>query len=235
MDLLSLLTMSSAVASHVSLGVTLLQWIRDARQSRTKLTIDEYLEWLRSQNHNELVELLSNNEEALTGIESLLDEVKDSILQAITDHEFNSAKRHDQVISLLTKAQTLDVPILKIKFKGISTSSESPRFAAYKAGFHVVNASNSHATITQATAILRDRAMLAIEARVMMLYDPPQINVEPHGGSIQMVAVTNKLEPKPTGELTLEYLSLELAQDDHPRCYVPVGESETLEMQLPNQ
>jgi len=61
------------IATFVGLGATFVQWLISSKTADHQGTIQDYLEWLRRQNHNELLELLSRSESHLKIIEELLD------------------------------------------------------------------------------------------------------------------------------------------------------------------
>jgi len=64
-----------SIASLVGVGTTLLQWLTQVRQDGKQATIDEYLEWLRRQNHQEILSAIERTAGMLGVIESLIRDV----------------------------------------------------------------------------------------------------------------------------------------------------------------
>ena len=61
---------------------------------------------------------LEDNQEALSVLEHLLEDVKDSVLHSIALHEANSESRYGVIVELLKRSNVLDRPQLKIRQVG---------------------------------------------------------------------------------------------------------------------
>lgn len=216
-----LLATGGTLASYAGLGTTILQWIVSNRERRSELTVGDYLEWLRRNNHNELVERLTANHSAIDALELVLDETKNAVLEAITEHEFNSQNRHDALVALIMKAQELDTPILKITTEGLVTHSENLNNYTLRIYFLVVNTSNCIATITGGKVRIND-GTTSMEFPIRMNWNPPLLTIPPSGGAHQAEAYSNAITKADSPDpFNFESLEISLAQEPRPRLYVP--------------
>ena len=103
MDPITALNTGGSLASILGLSTTLLQWIASSKESKAKLTIEEYLEWLRRRNHGEVLDALRDNQSAVPALEALVDQLKDSVVQATLLHEAGSERRHKELLEWLAQ------------------------------------------------------------------------------------------------------------------------------------
>lgn len=68
-----------SIASLVGVGTTLLQWLLQIRKEGKQATIDEYLEWLRRENHKEVLTAIEGNREVFGALEALINESAEKI------------------------------------------------------------------------------------------------------------------------------------------------------------
>jgi hypothetical protein len=222
MDLITALSTGGSLASITGLLTTLLQWIATSRESKAKLTIEEYLEWLRRRNHEEVLAVLQGNQSALTDLEALVNELKDSVVQATVLHEAGSERRHRELLEWLAKQKLLDHPKLEISTKGVEQAVHNPSqgTVSYRIQFRVVNISRSRATITKATVLMQDG-----DEEFERVIPVPEhcYDVLPNRGSLQITAGTPPLPLQGRGDRKpeLKSLRLDLAQDEITHAFVP--------------
>ena len=83
MDPNTAIHLGGSLASSASLAVSLLQWLRSERAAEVKLTVDEYLEWLRRQHPQEILRAIEGNEEAIAELRGWIGGIKDSVFRAV--------------------------------------------------------------------------------------------------------------------------------------------------------
>lgn len=98
----------------IGAGASVVQWLRSLKQSKTDATINEYLEWLRRQNHLDLLRQLEGNQAALDGLSQTIEQIKDGVFGAILAHEASTAERHDQIMAVATSFADMS-PKLTVK------------------------------------------------------------------------------------------------------------------------
>jgi hypothetical protein len=227
MDPITALSMGGSLASITGLSMTLLQWIASSKESKAKLTIEEYLEWLRRRNHEEVLDALRDNQSALSALEALVDQLKDSVVQATLLHETGSERRHRELLEWLAQQKLLDYPKLEIQTdRGVEEAVRSPTTGTvfYQIQFRVVNVSKSHATITGGTVIMQDG-----DEEIQCQIPSYNYDIPPDKGSMELRARTKPLPLQNRGDRKPEFrsLKLKLAQDEVPHTFVP-GEGKRL-------
>ena len=72
-----------SIASLGRLGILLLRWYPQARKAKRDTTIQDYLEWLRRQNHSELLAEINASTETLNSVTALIAQMHGGSLESI--------------------------------------------------------------------------------------------------------------------------------------------------------
>jgi len=105
--------------AEIGIILTLLQWLHSIQSSRAaqekKATIDEYLEWLRRHNHQELLDAIVESRDALARLEAFVETnhdellgLGDQIIEAISDAHGHLASEIKDIKTSLANLPTKD-------------------------------------------------------------------------------------------------------------------------------
>lgn len=214
---------SSAFGNALSAGSaawTMIQWMISTRHDASRMTIENYLEWLRRKDHKEvLASIEANREQAL----QLLEDLKESVLRAIVSHEINSQERHNDLKSTLEELLGLDLPRLKLRMPdGVIQSGGGRETVRFRVDFEVINESRSEATIRRGEAVLIDG-----DEEVKAFLHPGSIpggvlRLNTHRGADSFFMETRDLLLKGRNgrKPTFKFLSLDVIQFDSPLRFV---------------
>ncbi len=224
------INLGGSLASFTSLAVSLLQWLRSERAAEVKLTVDEYLEWLRRQNHHEILRAIEANEEVIAELRAWIEGIKDSVFRAVLTHETGSECRHRELMEWLDRSTVLDHPRLDISAELGVQLIACGTVAAFSVVFRAVNVSRCHATIVRGEATLSD---LEEELRCPVVAIGSGIAIEPNRGCTSFEAKTHSmpLQGRQGNRPKLLRLELTLAQDSRVHTYVPAKGGRLVELE----
>jgi hypothetical protein len=215
------------VASLAELGTfsgSLLKWIIGNRGG-APLTVEEFERWA-SANDGELHDFVEKHR---SEVESAIQLVKDSVFQAILEHELNSQKRHEQLLKIAEEFSKLDTPRLSIYCIDFRVLQNGPNWFA-RAKFHIVNQSRLHTTLIGAGGIVSDE-----EKETPMQFSHgswPNLRHElpVNGGAAEIIGETAFSVFK--GGPVLREFQVRVMQCPQPLVYEPIGSHVPMEMKL---
>jgi hypothetical protein len=105
---------ASSVASISSFGKQIQEWIVSRKDKGESQNIEDYLEWLRRHDHQQLVEQLEAN---MASFQKFFDQLNRSLAQELAKLDANAQARHDAEFSL-----DIDLRKVDVKLVGFSSS-----------------------------------------------------------------------------------------------------------------
>ena len=202
----------AALASLSGFFLNVHTYFAEKRKHKEEATIDDYLEWLRRQNHTELVDLIRGNREAF---ETLFASLQTSILDAI-DGLNESLER------LRRELTDLDVNPSKIEISLDGWTADSGMFMPGKRQSTKLN--------TSLTIVNRNRTNLTLtEVSGTVHHLSNEIDVKDSGGkqaiggdgaSVTVTLITTqKRDWEQEDQITADELQLKFDQIGEPLCY----------------
>ena len=216
-----ILNAGGSLASFGGLFLSIVQWFKAAASDETRQTIEDYLEWLRRENHTEILTAIQDHTGELGAIREIIASLRGAFLEALNVHERASQERH----RLLLKAQAPSPPKLSVSFK--RRFREQPFTRAFIAVLRIVNEGGQMATVENGLAILSFKNGRRVQAD--LIYRPEGfLSITGNGGAAVVELLTNPQPIGGTGEMpSLDYVELRLSQDSQSRRFEP-AEGDTL-------
>ncbi len=202
------LATGSSLASLFSFFKQIQEWRENQRRQGQTDTVEKYLEWLRRQDQQQLVDLIIQNQIAF---QQLFAGMESSFVKAVRELDANMEKRHIEVASLEVSPADL-----KITYGGFTSARRFQRDAEWidetlTGSLTLVNRSNSHLTLSHGSLTIRHGE--ATHATVLHSTGP----IAPNGESFKMKFRTERAVRWRQGETyTPVELTLEFDQTDGP-------------------
>ena len=205
-------------------GLSLLQFITGAKQRNTDLTIQDYQEWLRRKGHTELLEKLQHNQQALDAIAQILEQAKDSVINAILHHGDRTSGHLQEIADELRRQGTLDEQRLKIMVQRPPHQEARSPHPSLEINYDATNPTNRHIVIVTGHAWVKVN-----QHRTKLNYHYPKsgfLDIGPHAVGTFLMQGTPGLSglstPVNYNEVRrVEYIELQLRGMIDPVRYEP--------------
>ena len=156
MDPIVTFGLASGAVGFLDFGASILQWMVQSRETKARLSIEDYIEWLRRENHAELLERVEANRSTVS---AAIECVKDAVLGAIFEHEANSEKRHAELQRLFARLHMIEVPNLRAQILHdvrTGTDIDNRTHTKFRMDFSLTNLSPWPASIQAGSVMLSD-------------------------------------------------------------------------------
>lgn len=210
------LTDPASLASLFSFAEGVMMYFTEKRNQEEQATIDDYLEWLRREDHAELVSLLNENRESF---EKLFANLQTSIFGAIDSV-------NDNVNRLRSELTDSSIDPLKIELKLSGWAEVSGMFTGdrkqvtkLRASLTIVNCNRSALTLKNATGTITHQSK-----DVQVHSNGSKLTVNGGGGSADVVLTTaTKCDWARADEISERELTLSFDQVKEPLCFMHDG------------
>ena len=204
---------ATAIATFTSFLLDARAFFTESAQAQKAATIDEYLEWLRRQNHNELVDLIFANREVFEGSFGLLREgllVEFDRLYAKVD------QMHHDLTDLHVDPNRIDIKDMSGWMEeSLIMISGSANPTALCAKFILVNRNRTALTLRSAVGVLAHHSgIFPVKCR------QEKLHISGDGASTEFSLITRgKVMYQKGDNLTLEEVALTFDQATTPVTY----------------
>ena len=171
------LSKSSALASFFSFFQGIQSWRATQRKDQKSDDLDAYIDWVRRQEHQQVVDIIEHNREAFS---ELFRQMESSVVAAIETLNRDQERRHQEVIS-----PQINVSQIKIKERTpfrADIHQQTPQWQTCEIHgfFDIVNQSQSSVTIKNAHMSL-SHGESVVKAKLKMIQS--NTNIEKSGGN----------------------------------------------------